>query len=337
MAVYRRYKTGLIVDALLGSDDEAIQPTGSSSSDRPQPVVRPSAPDGPQKPVSTCAARPQPIVRSPALAAQTPVSACVARPRQAARPPTPVAQTRGRQLRPASPPRFPSSEGRSSTAPPAPKAKTASSVPDDREAVSLPAKMPKQTPLSPAEIRSLITAKQRSDFVETGGAGTRQRSFNDDWRAIETFTFKDVPWWETAEGIIDSRIAFPCKRSSQGHKLQTAVACCKSVLRHHTCQYKIGIARSLGIRWKMYMESKAEWRPTHLWLLLEVEGKEAVGYAEAALIAILKKEFPLEQCVNWHHRDLGGTGHHGKDEYGSDYFVYLACKANTLLSNSEGS
>ena len=101
MAVYRRYKTGLIVDALLGSDDEAIQPTGSSSSDRPQPVVRPSASDGPQNPVSTCAARPQPIVRSPALAAQTPVSACVARPRQAARPPTPVAQTRGL---PASPP-----------------------------------------------------------------------------------------------------------------------------------------------------------------------------------------------------------------------------------------
>ena len=83
------------------------------------------------------------------------------------------------------------------------------------------------------------------------------------------------------------------------------------------------------------MTSNAEWRPTHLWLLLEVHGREAVGYAEAALIAILKAEFPLEQSVNWHHRDLGGTGHHGKDEYGDDYFVYLACKANTLLSNGE--
>ena len=248
MAGYRRYKTGLIVDALLGSDDEAIQPTGSSSSDRPQPVVRPSAPDGPQKPVSTCAVRPQPIVRSPALAAQTPVSACVARPRQAARPPTPVAQTRGRQLRPASPPRFPSSESRSSTAPPAPKATTASSVPDDREAVSLPAKLPKRTPLSPAELRSLIIAKERNEFVETRGAGTRQRSFKDDWRAIETFTFKDVNWWECHEGIFDSRIRFPCNRSSEGAKLLKAFTCCKSVLRQHPCEYKIGMARSLGIR-----------------------------------------------------------------------------------------
>ena len=40
------------------------------------------------------------------------------------------------------------------------------------------------------------------------------------------------------------------------------------------------------------MESKAEWRPTHLWLLLEVEGKEAVGYAEAALIAMVKGRVP---------------------------------------------
>ena len=204
MAGYRRYKTGMIVDALLGSDDEAIQPTGSSSPDRPQPVVRPSAPDGPQKPVSTCAARPQPIVRSPALAAQTPVSV---------RPPTPVARTRGRQLPPASPRATTCSslgESRSSTAPPAPKATTASSVPDDREAVSLPAKLPKRTPLSPAELRSLIIAKERNEFVETRGAGIRQRSFNDDWRAIETFTFKDVNWWECHEGIFDSRKYFPC-------------------------------------------------------------------------------------------------------------------------------
>ena len=85
------------------------------------------------------------------------------------------------------------------------------------------------------------------------------------------------------------------------------------------------------------MESKAEWRPTHLWLLLEVKGREAVGYAEAALIAMLKSEFPLEQSINWRNRDSGGTGHPGNDDYGDDYFVYLACKANTLLSNSEGS
>ena len=171
--------------------------------------------------------------------------------------------------------------------------------------------------------------------METRGAGTRQRSFNDDWRAIETFTFKDVNWWECHEGIFDSRIRFPCDRSSEGAKLLKAFACCKSVLRQHPCEYKIGMARSLGIRWKMYMNSN-EWRPTHLWLLLEVKGREAVGYAEAALIAMLKSEFPLEQSINWRSRDNGGTGpRRTADCFGDHYFVYRACKANTLLSHEE--
>ena len=82
------------------------------------------------------------------------------------------------------------------------------------------------------------------------------------------------------------------------------------------------------------MSSKQEWRPTHLWLLLEVNGREAVGYAEAALIAMLKSEFPLEQSISWRSRDSGGIGHPGND-YGDDYFVYPACKANTLLLQGE--
>ena len=52
----------------------------------------------------------------------------------------------------------------------------------------------------------------------------------------------------------------------------------------------------------------------HLWLLLEVKGREAVGYAEAAVIAMLKSEFPLEQSINWRNRDSGGTGHPGNDD-----------------------
>ena len=84
------------------------------------------------------------------------------------------------------------------------------------------------------------------------------------------------------------------------------------------------------------MSSKQEWRPTHLWLLLEVKGREAVGYAEAALIAMLKREFPLEQSINWRHRDSGETGPRREDDgYGDNYFVYLACKAKTLLLQGE--
>ena len=83
------------------------------------------------------------------------------------------------------------------------------------------------------------------------------------------------------------------------------------------------------------MSLKQEWRPTHLWLLLEVKGREAVGYAEAALIAMLKGEFPLEQSINWRNRDSGGTGHPRNDDYGDDCFVYLLCKANTLLLQEE--
>ena len=85
----------------------------------------------------------------------------------------------------------------------------------------------------------------------------------------------------------------------------------------------------------MYCNSN-EWRPTHLWLLLEVKGREAVGDAEAALIAMLKGEFPLEQSINWRNRDSGGTGPRREDDgYGDNYFVYLACKANTLLLHRE--
>ena len=109
---------------------------------------------------------------------------------------------------------------------------------------------------------------------------------------------------------------------------------CRWVLRQHQCQYKIGMAKSLGIRWQMYRKTTS-WMPTHLWLLLEVKGREGVGYAEAALITMLRDESLLTQSINWVNRDAGGTGPRNDDGPDDRYFVYLACKANTLLVQEE--
>ena len=58
----------------------------------------------------------------------------------------------------------------------------------------------------------------------------------------------------------------------------------------------------------MYMETDG-WRPTHLWLLLEVRGREGIGYAEAGLIRMMHHlDIPHNLNMNFKHRDYGGTG-----------------------------
>ena len=74
-------------------------------------------------------------------------------------------------------------------------------------------------------------------------------------------------------------------RASEGTKLRNAVSAAERILRLHLCEFKFGMARLLGQRWLMYQDSDSDkWRPTHLFLLTEVCGREATGYMEAALI-----------------------------------------------------
>ena len=80
----------------------------------------------------------------------------------------------------------------------------------------------------------------------------------------------------------------------------------------------------------MYQET-AGWRPTHLWLLLEVQGREAVGYAESGLICLLHNaDIPANLNMNYKNRDLGGTGPRQKDQLHDTYFLYLAVNVHAV-------
>ena len=90
-------------------------------------------------------------------------------------------------------------------------------------------------------------------------------------------------------GIIDARVLFYIENQnlSEGGKLELAVRRCNWALGRHACEFKVGIARELGVRFQMYRNSPDRWQPTHLFILLEVVGRTAAGYAEAALIRTL--------------------------------------------------
>ena len=86
----------------------------------------------------------------------------------------------------------------------------------------------------------------------------------DDWKEFECRLFSDLGWWEIEEGIFDSRIRFPvAERTAEGGRLREAYRAAMWVLRRHTCEFKIGMARSLAARWVMY-KSTTGWQPTHL-------------------------------------------------------------------------
>ena len=144
--------------------------------------------------------------------------------------------------------------------------------------------------------------------------------------------FRDIDWWDTEEGIFDARRQCPFQNPlSEGGRFRAALKACMVVLAKHTCEFKIGMARSLGIRWVQYKNTDG-WQPTHLWLLLEVEGRVAAGYAESGLISKLQDAgLPLDKNINFKNGDHGGTGPRPSNQMFDTYFVYLAVKANTCM------
>ena len=79
----------------------------------------------------------------------------------------------------------------------------------------------------------------------------------------------------------------------------------------------------------MYRKTTS-WMPTHLWLLLEVRGREVVGYTEAALIRMLRDEFPLNQSINWINRDAGGSNDDGAWRVAKAQFKAFLADAKAL-------
>ena len=155
---------------------------------------------------------------------------------------------------------------------------------------------------------------------------------SDDWRGFKVCINRTGDWWNGARGIIDARVIHYKKNSnlSEGTHLEIAFARCTWALRRHTCEFKVGIARELGTRWQMYQESTDKWQPTHLLILLDVPGRSAAGYAEAALIRMIWDSDMYDDMhnINYRNGDKGGTGPRQLEHEHAVYFVYLAVKAD---------
>ena len=189
--------------------------------------------------------------------------------------------------------------------------------------------------LSPA--RTMHTKELQAAAFQ---AGTRahaallyrhQHKDDADWRPHEIHWHRSNRWWEWDEGVINTDVIqqkWRYTRASEGTKLRNAVSAAERILRLHPCEFKFGMARLLGQCWLMYQDSDSDkWRPTHLFLLTEVCGREAAGYMEAALIGqFIDFGTDTELNINLQNNDYGGTGPRTEEFMHHMYFVYLACK-----------
>ena len=156
--------------------------------------------------------------------------------------------------------------------------------------------------------------------------------YTQDWRQYRVPLLKCQRWWEWAHGIIDLRPLFDTKRNATaGTQLSVAFAASRWVLARHACEFKVGMARTLGSRWELYQSSPDKWTPTHAFIVLHVRGRDAVGFAEAGLIGMLKEcgEFDDQLNVNYRNNDKGGGGPRHERELDDWFYVYLATKSES--------
>ena len=154
--------------------------------------------------------------------------------------------------------------------------------------------------------------------------------YKEDWRSYRVNLYKDKCWWEWDHGIIDLRPLFRTRSSATaGTQLGVGFNACGWVLRRHACQFKVGMARMLGSRWELYRSSPDTWTPSHLFIVMHVRGRDAVGFAEAGLIGMLHACGEYDDGLNVNHRnnDRGGGGPRHECELDDWFWVYLATKS----------
>ena len=148
-----------------------------------------------------------------------------------------------------------------------------------------------------------------------------------DWRPFRVHVHRDKQWWTWDHGIIDLRALFHTKDTAlAGTQLSVGFTACRWVLRRCVCEFKVGMARRLGARWELYQSTPETWTPTHLFIVLHVRGREAVGWSEAGLIALLRACGDYDDSLNINHRnnDKGGSGPRHDCELDDWFYVYLA-------------
>ena len=156
--------------------------------------------------------------------------------------------------------------------------------------------------------------------------------YTQDWRQYRVNLLRCGRWWEWDHGIIDLRSLFHTKsNATAGTQLSVAFAACRWVLCRYACDFKVGMARTLGSRWELYQSSPDRWTPTHVFIVLHVRGRDAVGFAEAGLIGMLKEcgEFDDQLNVNHRNNDKGGGGPRHERELDDWFYVYLATRSES--------
>jgi hypothetical protein len=153
--------------------------------------------------------------------------------------------------------------------------------------------------------------------------------YTEEWRLYRVNLDKNKRWWEWDSGIIDLRALFPTRSTAlAGTQLNVGFEACGWVLRRHACEFKIGMARTLGSRWELYRSSSDTWTPSHLFIVLHVRGRDAVGFAEAGLIGMLYAcgEYDDGLNINRRNNDRGGSGPRHECELDDWFWVYLATR-----------
>ena len=292
-------------DVCFDLDDEITMPTaGNITSD----VVASSAPVAVAAPEATRIVSAAHVRAYPRVAA-VPNIATV-------RPPVPVAFPKPVALQPHAP-------ATARVAFPTPVAQRRTSPGDDAgPSASCPHVAVKSPP--PASARPPLTVHHSEVCAADRGevcvpAGSRDRSprrpsqrqvDNENWIRYEVRLNKNYAWYETPPGIFDLRINFPVHdRASEGTRLQQAIRACNYILGKAEAYFKVGMATNLGTRWEMYRdcEDPHKFKPSHLFLVMDIVGREAAGMAESALISMLRDK-PVCHNVNFLNKDKGGTG-----------------------------
>ena len=156
-----------------------------------------------------------------------------------------------------------------------------------------------------------------------------QADYMEEWRSYRVYLDRNKRWWEWDHGIIDLRALFPTRSTAlAGTQLNVGFNACGWVLRGHACEFKVGMARTLGPRWELYRSSPDTWTPSHLFIVLHVRGRDAVGVAEAGLIGMLYAcgEYDDDLNINRRNNDRGGSGPRHECELDDWFWVYLAVR-----------
>ena len=131
-----------------------------------------------------------------------------------------------------------------------------------------------------------------------------------DWRRFEVLLHRDQQWWAWDRGIVNLKALYPLQpNASSGVRLRTALEMVKWVVLRRDCQFKVGMTTCLGTRWLIYNDREANWKPSHMFVLLPVQRFEAAGWSEAGLIRACRElRVDIHMNMNLAHRDAGGTG-----------------------------